>query len=143
MWALGLPHRSVARLLSALDRPAFRMSGWRAVWEAGKAAASGSVPAIGADETIVKVRGKAKLVGFVADVESGRLLGIDMPVERDSEGFADWLKGYVARLGVKAVATDDISTYKPVVDRPGLERQICVVHARKNEGMINGLWLTQ
>lgn len=38
----------------------------------------------------MKVRGKAKLVGLVADAESGRLLGIDMLVERDSEGFADW-----------------------------------------------------
>ena len=40
----------------------------------------------GRGETIVKARGKAKLVGFVADAESGRLLGIDMLVERDSEG---------------------------------------------------------
>ena len=45
---------------------------------------------MGADEAIVKVRGKAKLVGFVADAESGKLLGIDMPVERDSGGFAEW-----------------------------------------------------
>lgn len=41
---------------------------------------------MGADETIVKARGKAKLVGFVADAESGELPGIDMLVERDSEG---------------------------------------------------------
>ena len=31
-----------------------------------------------ADETIVKVRGKAKLMGFMADATSGELLGIDM-----------------------------------------------------------------
>ena len=87
---------------------------------------------ISADETIVKARGKAKLVGFVADAKSGEPLGIDMPIGRDSAGFADWMKGYVERLGVEAVVTDDLSTSKPVVDRPGLERQICVTHVKKN-----------
>ena len=74
---------------------------------------------MGADETIVKVRGKAKLVGTAADDLSGRLLGIDIPVERDSDGFAKWLKGYVERLGVEAVVLDDLSTYKPIVDNLG------------------------
>ena len=33
---------------------------------------------------------------------------------------------------MKAVAIYDLSTYKPVVDELGLERQVCVMHARKN-----------
>ena len=41
MWALGLSHRSVAHLLTALGCPASRMSNWRAVQEAGRAAVSG------------------------------------------------------------------------------------------------------
>ena len=139
MWALGLSHKSVGCVLTALGCPASRMSGWRAVQEAGKAAArgmskraAGRAPVMGADETIVKVRGKAKLVGFVADAEIGKLLGIDMLVERDGDGSADWLKGYVERLGVEAVVTADLSTYKPVVDGLGLEHQVCVTHMRKN-----------
>ena len=94
--------------------------------------AMGKAPVMGADETIVKARGKAKLVGFVTDAESGRMLGVDMSVERAGNRFANWLKGYVEQLGVKAVATDDLSTYKLVVDGLGLERQVCVTHARKN-----------
>ena len=43
---------------------------------------SGKAPMMGADETIVKAKGKAKLVGFVAATESGELLSIDMLVER-------------------------------------------------------------
>ena len=35
-------------------------------------------------------------------------------------------------MGVKAVATDDLFTYKPVVDGLGLEHRVCVVHVRKN-----------
>ena len=80
-WALGLSHRSVAHPLSALECPSFWMSGWRAVQEAGRAAArgmSGRTLVIGADETIVKVRGKAMLAGFMADAERGELLGIDI-----------------------------------------------------------------
>ena len=139
MWVLGLSHRSVECVLTALGCPAYRMSSWRVAQEVGKAAhgmgksaMSDNAPAIGADETIVKARGKAKLVGFVADAKSGEPLGIDMLVERDSDGFAGWLKGYVVRLGAKAVVTDDLSTYKPVVDRRGLEHQVCVTHPRKN-----------
>ena len=41
MWALGLSHRSVGCILTALGCPASRMSSWRAVQDAGKAAASG------------------------------------------------------------------------------------------------------
>ena len=52
-------------------------------------AISDRTPVMGADDTIVKLRGKANIVGFVADAESGELLGIDMLVERDSDRFAD------------------------------------------------------
>ena len=68
----------------------------------------------------------------MADAASGELLGIDMPVERDGERFTDRLKGYMERLRAKAVVTDDLYIYKPVVDGLGLERQVCVTHVRKN-----------
>ena len=55
--------------------------------------ATGETPVMGADETIVKARGKANIVGGMPDAKSGRLLGIDMPVDHDSDGFANWLKG--------------------------------------------------
>ena len=40
-------------------------------------ALNGKAPVIVTDETIVKVRGKAKLAGFVADAGSGKPLGIE------------------------------------------------------------------
>ena len=36
---------------------------------------------------MVEVRGNRTVVGFVADAGSGRLLGIDILLERDSAGF--------------------------------------------------------
>ena len=53
----------------------------------------------------MKVRSKAKLVGFVANAASGELLGIDMLAERHNDGFTDWLKRYVERWGVESVVT--------------------------------------
>ena len=41
MWALGLSHRSVGCVLTALGCTASRMSSWRAVQEAGRAATRG------------------------------------------------------------------------------------------------------
>ena len=70
---------------------------------------------MGADETVLKVKGKRTVVGFVTDAATGQLLGMDVLVERDSEGFIKWLEGYVSRFGVEAMVTDDLSTYKPVV----------------------------
>ena len=53
-------------------------------------------------------------------------------VDRDSEGFMRWLQRYVSRFGVEAMVTDDLSTYRPVVERMGIEHQVCIAHVRKN-----------
>ena len=79
---------------------------------------------MGADETVLKVRGRQTVVGFVTDAESGQLRGMDVLVERDSDGFVRWLEGYVSRFGVEAVVTDDLNTYKPVVEHLGVERMV-------------------
>ena len=94
--------------------------------------ARGHVKVMGADETVLKVKGKRTVVGFVTDAATGQLLGMDVLVERDSEGFIKWLEGYVSRFGVEAMVTDDLSTYKPVVEHLGVEHQVCIAHVRKN-----------
>ena len=92
----------------------------------------GHVRVIGADETVVSLRGEKTVVGMITDAESGQIVGMDVLVERDSEGFTEWLSGYVESLGVEAVVTDDLSTYKPVVERLGVDHQVCIAHVRKN-----------
>ncbi len=138
-WALGLSHRSVSHILRALGCELSRMSSWRDVQEAGSNAVGrllgrmrGRVSVMGADETVIKVRGNRAVVGFVADARTGRLVGIDILLERDSAGFVRWLKGYVSGLGVRVIVSDDLSTYKPVVERLGVEHQVCLAHVRKN-----------
>ena len=38
----------------------------------------------------------------------------------------------MSRFGVEAMVTDDLSTYKPVVEHLGVEHQVCIAHVRKN-----------
>ena len=114
------------------------MSVWRDVQEAGRNArgkhaggAGGQVKAIGADETVVRVKGVKKVVGVVTDAETGQVLGLDVLVERDADGFMEWLGDFVSDYGVEAMVTDDLNTYKPVVRRLGIDHQICIAHVRK------------
>ena len=138
VWALGLSHRSVGHMLCALGCELSRMSSWRDVQEAGTGSgrwlsrARGRVRVMGADETVVKLRGEKVVVGVVTDAETGQIVGMDVLVNRDTEGFVDWLSGYVSELGVEAVVTDDLSTYKPVVEHLGVDHQVCIAHVRKN-----------
>ena len=69
-WALGLSLRSVSHLLAALGCRLSRMSVWRDVQESGSGALSGwlnsargHVRVVGADETVVRLRGKKTVVG--------------------------------------------------------------------------------
>ena len=106
------------------------MSARRDVQEAGRNArrkrsgqARGRVTAIGADETVVRVKGEKAVVGVVADAATGEVLGLDVLVKRDSDGFMDWFRDFVSGYGVEAMAADDLSACKPVVRRLGVERQ--------------------
>ena len=82
------------------------------------------VQVLGADETVVRVRGQAQLIGFVVDAASGQTLGVDMLVE----SVAGW---YAQALGVEVLVTDDLATYKPVSLQLGLRHQVCLTHVRK------------
>ena len=137
-WALGLSLRSASHLLAAFGVSISRMSVWRDVQEAGRNArgkqaggAGGRVRVIGADETAVRVKGVKKVVVAVADAETGQVLGLDVLIERDADGFMEWLGDFVSGYGVEAMAADDLNTYKPVVRRLGIDHQICTAHVRK------------
>ena len=176
MWALAPSHRSVGCLLTALGCPASRMSGWRAVQEAGRAAARGmseratcKAPVIGVDETIVKARGKAKLVGFVADAASGDLLVIDMPVKRARDGsltddggmrLTDMEREVRNEPAPRRLAADLCGKWRSLLCHKRMRRARCeqcdgasdrqeqdkiqaAAGCKSVEGMMNGLWLTQ
>ena len=138
MWALGMSLRSAGDMLSTFGESLSHASVWRDVQEAGENArrslaerAPGRASAVGADETHVRMKGKKKIVGAVTDAQTGQLLGLDVLVERDSDAFMDWIGRYADEFGVEAIVTDDLNTCKPVVERLGLEHQICMAHLLK------------
>ena len=137
-WALGLSLRSASRLLAAFGVSISRMSARRDVQEAGRNARGkqsgrtrGRVAVVGADATVGRVKGEKAVAGVVADAATGEVLGLEALVERDSDGFADWLRDFVSDFGVEAMVADDLSAYKPVVRRLGVDHQICVTHVKK------------
>jgi transposase-like protein len=136
-WALGLSHQSISYLLAALGAPLAKMTSWWDVQEAGLGAAQrlalpASVEVLGADETVLKVKGKQRVVGFVVEPESGEVLGLELLAQQDTQAFIQWLKKYAQGLGVKVIVSDDLATYKPVVEELGVEHQVCLAHVRKN-----------
>lgn len=137
LWALGLSHQSISYLLAALGPAIAKMTSWRDVQEAGAALQQGwprpgTIEVIGADETVVKVQGRKMVIGLVVNPATGELLGLELLVEQDAPAFLSWLRPYVERHGVQVVVSDDLVTYKPVVEELGVEHQVCLAHVRKN-----------
>lgn len=133
LWALGLSLQSISYVLAALGAPIAKMTSWRDVQEAGLGAARRlvlpeSVAVMGVDETVLKVKGKQRVV----EPGSGAVLGLELLTQRDSPAFIRWLKQYAQELGVEVMVSDDLATYKPVVEELGVEHQVCLAHVRKN-----------
>ena len=78
---------------------------------------------------MVRVNSEKTVVGVVADAATGD--GAEALVERDSDGFMEWLGDFARDCGVEAMVTDDLNTYKPVVERLGIDHQIRIAHVRK------------
>jgi len=135
LWTLGLSEWATSHALHAFQAGIHRSSVHRDRLRAGallqRRGAAGQLRVMGADETVVRVRGKTTLLGFLVDAESGETIGVDLLVQQDSLAFKRWLESYAERLGVEVLVTDDLNTYKPVVAELDLDHQICLAHVRK------------
>ena len=135
LWTLGLSQRAVAVMLASLEASIPRSTVLRDIHRAGASlwhrSPVGPVRVLGADETVVRMGGRAAFLGFVVDAKTGTTVGVDILLERDSRAFLDWLRPYVERLGVQVLVTDDLNTYKPVTEELGIRHQICLAHVRK------------
>lgn len=136
LWTLGLSEWGTSHVLHALEAGIHRSSVHRDRLRAGAllqqhGAPTGPVRALGADETGLRVRGQAQVVGFVVDQESKKTIGVDLLVQQDGAAFRQWLERYTRALGVEVLVTDDLNTYKPVSQQLGLAQQVCLAHVRK------------
>ncbi len=139
LWALGLSEWTTSSVLQGLEAGIHRSTVHRDRLRAGLAIEQrqqlpAAVRVLGADETVVRVRGQAQLIGFVVDAENGQTVGVDVLVEQDRAAFCRWLEPYVRALGVEVLVTDDLATYKPASLELGLRHQVCLTHVRKSVG---------
>ena len=56
-------------------------------------------------------------------------MGLEALVERDSDGFTEWLGDFARGYGVEV--TDDLSAYKPAVERLGIECRNYITYVKK------------
>lgn len=136
LWTLGLCEWGTSHVLHALEAGIHRSSVHRDRLRVGallrqRQGATGGVRVLGADETMVRVRGQTTVLGFVTDAQTGATIGVDVLVEQDAGAFLRWLRSYVVPLGVEVLVTDDLATYKPVVEELGVGHQVCLAHVRR------------
>lgn len=136
LWTLGLSEWGTSHILRALEAGIHRSSVHRDRLRAGallqqRGTAIGPVRVLGADETVIRVRGRATLLGLVVDGEHGKTVGVDVLTAQDSAAFLHWLRAYTEQLGVQVLVTDDLGSYKPVSEALGLPQQLCLAHVRK------------
>ena len=76
---------------------------------------------------------KAREVGGERGVQHSKLAAARSlgQVERDSDGFMEWLGDFARDFGVEAMVADDLSAYKPAVERLGVDHQIRIAHVKK------------
>ena len=136
LWTLGLSEWATSIVLKGLEAGIHRSTVHRDRLRAGlmlqqRHALPAAVRVLGADETVVRIRGQGRLIGFVVESASGKTVGVDVLVEQDSAAFRRWLGPYAAALGVEVLVTDDLATYKPASRALGLRQQVCLTHVRK------------
>jgi transposase-like protein len=134
-WLLGMSYRGSAVYLGAFGVKLSRMSIWRDVQQRAKELEDDRhwkpVRIIGVDGAYVRGWGKTQPVLVVVDLGTGQPITVGYVDEKDPQAVHRFLEPLVQRLGVSVVVSDDLSAYRGVFDRLGLEHQICQFHLRR------------
>jgi len=131
MWSLGLSHRSVVLILSVFGVSLSHMSGWRDVQEEGKRIRRRlkwkSARIVGVDGAWISGRG----IMVSVDLGDGELLSIAEIDEKEKDKLQIWLKALEQQHNIGAIVTDDLATYKEIVEELELGHQVCQFHVRR------------
>jgi len=131
MWSLGLSYRSVVIILAVFGVNLSHMSGWRDVQEAGKQIRRRlkwkAARVVGVDGAWINGKG----IMVAVDLGDGELLSIAEIDEKEKAGLQAWLKILKQKHNIGAIVTDDLATYKEIVEELGLGHQVCQFHVRR------------
>ena len=135
LYALGLSHRKMEMALALLGYSVDHVPGWRDLQRLGRLVRrrlpAGQARIVGGDETWLKVRGKARPVGMVVDLD-GRRIGLELT----GPGFdyRRWFQERADPRGAEVVATDAAADQAGPIEDAGLRRQQCMVHLKRALG---------
>lgn len=139
-WVMGLSLRHVCTLLGVFEIQLSHMSVWRDNQEQArlleKRRQSGRVRVLGLDGAYLHEKGKKRAVVVAVDLGQGVPVAVGYVDEFDTPALRKWLKPIVEQLGVSVIVTDDLTNYRQVAHKLGLEHQICQFHLRRWVGRL-------
>jgi len=134
-WTLGLSYRGVAGVFAVFGVGIAAMTAWRDVQEQAGLLKQKRiwqpVRVLGVDGAWVLGWGEKQGVMVAVDLGPGQPVAIGYVDEKDPQKVLRWLKPLVKRLGVSVLVTDDLSSYRGMAEKLGLEHQICQFHVRR------------
>lgn len=141
LYLLGLSYGAVELMMEALGVFLSKTSVYRAVQAAGESVTglkrnqivSGyRTPAIGADLTYVKCKGKWLPIGVIVDPINGMVLSIDHLSGEDAQELQAWVEPIADAVGAHTLVSDDADAFKQAADQSGLDQQVCKSHVVRN-----------
>ena len=141
LYVLGLSYGAVVLMLEALGL----WIGKTTVFEAVQAVAARvpgmkrtdllqeyRTPALGADLTSVKCKGKWLPLGVTVDAITGMTLSIDQLSGEDAQTLKEWLEPIIETVDARVLVTDDADALKTAADNNGVYHQVCKSHVGRN-----------
>jgi transposase-like protein len=141
LYLLGLSYGATALALEALGAYVCKSQVYEAVQSAAKQVpgmkrrqvfAGVQTPALGADLTSVKCRGKWLQLGLAVDPLTGLVLSLDRLPNAEADLLQTWLAPIAAAVGVQLLVSDDADAFKTTADQLGLDHQVCKAHVVRN-----------
>ena len=135
LWTLRLSYRSAALILSGVKVAISHMTIWRNVQEENarrkKRKQWQPVRVVGLDGAYVPGWGETQPVLVAVDLGTGDPLAVGYVNEYDPQAVQRWLTPLVQRHGISVIVTDDLFSYRVVVDKLQLGHQVCQFHVRR------------
>jgi transposase-like protein len=131
-WALGLSLRAVVAVFGAFGTELSRMSVWRdghAIAQQVRTSRQAQhVRVLGVDGTGSRYSGQGTGVVVAVDLGRGVPIAVAELDEKDPQAVIAWLRPLVRELGVEVIVTDDLGSYRRVVEELDVYHQACLWH---------------
>lgn len=151
LYLLGLSYGAVALALEALGAYVCKTQVYEAVQAAARRVPGlkrrqvfGGVrtPALGADVTSVKCRGRWLQLGLSVDAVTGMVLSVDRLPNAEAQTLRTWLAPLAEAVGAELLVSDDADAFKAAADELGLDQQVCKAHVVRNTDSLVGTLTT-